>query len=66
MATKMQSKPESKPAKCDHQGYAIKDGELRCVQCGQLSPKARLVNGNLVPIKPRVTCPECGHEFETT
>ena len=36
---------------CPHPGYLIKDGELRCVKCGEPSPRARLVNNQIVPIK---------------
>ncbi len=46
---------------CIHPGYLVKEGELRCVKCNELSPRAKLVNGQLVRIgeKP-ISCPKCG------
>ena len=53
--------PETK-MDCKHPGYLIKDGELRCAVCGDPSPRARLVDNQIVPIEPVIECPHChGH-----
>ena len=36
---------------CSHYGYLIKDGQLVCSQCGNPSPKAKVVDNIIVPLK---------------
>lgn len=63
--TKILKEPVKNKAgsQCPHPAYKVIDGELRCAVCGELSTRAKVVNGQIVRIPPEVTCPECGHKF---
>jgi len=51
--------------KCPHYGYLVKDGELVCSQCGEPSPRAKLVGGQIVRIGEKgIVCPKCGHVIQ--
>jgi uncharacterized Zn finger protein (UPF0148 family) len=41
--------------RCKHPGYQVKDGQLVCSQCGEPSPNARLVGGQVTRIPRPVT-----------
>jgi len=51
---------KEKKIDCKHPEYCVKDGKLVCSVCGEPSPKAMIVDGEIVPIEPEITCPHCG------
>lgn len=51
---------------CTHPGYTVKDGALVCASCGAPSPKAKLVNGEIVKIETVITCPHCKGKLTTS
>ncbi len=46
--------------KCTHPGYIVKDGKLVCASCGEPSPKAKIIDGELIKVEKEITCPHCG------
>jgi ribosomal protein L37E len=62
----MAKETAAKTRKCVHPFYHVAGGRLVCTQCGEPSPKASMIDGVPVPIKPKAKCPKCGHEFEVT
>ncbi len=47
--------------KCNHPAYIIKDGKLVCQVCGEPSPRAKMVDGKIIPVgEKRIVCPKCG------
>lgn len=61
--TAVKEKQDRAAGKCAHSAYVVRDGALVCQACGEPSPRAKLVNGQIVRLPPTVKCPECGHEF---
>ncbi len=45
---------------CKHPSYQVKDGALVCTVCGEPSPKAKIVDHQIVKLEKEITCPHCG------
>ena len=51
--------------KWQHPEYEVKDGQLVCARCGEPSPRARLVDGEIVRVGEKaIVCPKCGHVIQ--